>query len=182
MNKTNNLNVAAAALKANLPIPIYLQCEAEEAKYSAWLRANEASKFRKQRRGRPRGRIQYRPPFLVVGESLQEVDHKMMLLLEILGPKAKGNKRHSHPLLFRDLLEAFLYLQSSGITLPKGGNLSKKAVKGGVGQVLKCHYYTDRTVDELVIDSQERRRLGKVMKSIFGRVAAVVESNPTPRV
>ena len=113
---------------------------------------------------------------------MQEVDYKMMLLLEILGPKTRGNKRHSHPLMFRDLLEAFLYLQSIGVTLPKGGNLSKKAVMGGVGQVLKCHYYTDRTVDKLLIDSQERRRLGKVMKSIFCRVAAVVESNQASKV
>jgi hypothetical protein len=182
MNKANNLNVAAAALRANLPIPIYLQCEAEEARYSAWLRAKEASEFRKQRLGRPRGKIKYKEPFTVVGESQQEVEDKLSLLQKILGPKARGNKRHFHPQLYRDLLEVFLRLHHSGITLPKGGNLSVKAVKEGVGQVLKACNYTDKTADQLVKNSRERRRLGKVMKSIFGRVADVVYSNPAPRV
>lgn len=128
MNKANNFNVAAAALRANLPIPIYLQCEAEDARYSAWLRAKEASDFREGRLGRPRGKIKYKEPFTLVGESPQEVDDKFSLLQKILGPKAKGNKRHFHPQLYRDLLEVFLHLHRSGITLPKGGNLSVKAV------------------------------------------------------
>ncbi len=183
MSKANILNLAAAALRANLPIPIYLQCEAEEAKYSAWLRAKEASEFRKPRLGRPRcKKIKYKEPFTVVGESQQEVEDKLALLQKILGPKAKGNKRHFHPQLYRDLLEVFLRLHRSGITLPKGGNLSVKAVREGVGQVLNACNYTDKTADQLVKDSRERRRLGKVMKSIFGRVAEVVDSNPAPRV
>jgi GTP1/Obg family GTP-binding protein len=181
MNKANNRNVAAAASRANLPISIYLQCEAEEARYSAWLRAKAASDFRKQRPGRPRGKIKYKEPITIVGESQQEVDHKLSLLQKILGPKARGNKRHFHPQLYRDLLEVFLHLQRSGITLPKGGNLSVKAVKQGVGQVLHMCYYTDKTADQLVKDFRERRRLGKVMKSIFGRVADIIESNPAPR-
>lgn len=181
MSKPYKLHVAVAASKANLPIPIYLQREAAEETYSAWLRAKEASELCKPRLGRPRTKDRYRKPVLVEGQSTQEVDQKMAMLNEVLGLKARGNKRHGNPKLYRDLLEVFVRLRSKGITLPKGANLSTKAVKGGVGQVLKDHSYTSQTVDELASDFQERRRVGRVMKTVFTRVAGVVDSNPSPR-
>lgn len=176
----NNFSPAdvKAAAEAKLPVQVYIQLEKEEYKYRAWLRLNDSIEFATPKRGRPRTRSKYVAPIVIQGNSPLEVEQKQIALHDVLGPKARGNKRLGHQRLYLDLLESFWRLRHCGITLPKGGNLSAKAVRGGVGLVLKAHYYTDRTVDELEHDFNERRRLGKVMKSVFARVADSVNRFP----
>lgn len=163
---------------ANLPIEIYLQREEAAALLKIWTNNLDRYELSNPKRGRPRSRSTHKSPTLVFGNSQLEVDQKLVMLDVALGPRARGNKRHGYPRLYLDLLEVFVRLQRKGIALPKSGGLSAKAVREGVGQVLKDHNYTDRTVDQLVKDFQERRRLGKVMKSVFGRLADSVVQFP----
>lgn len=180
MNKSYKLCDVEAAAKANLPIEIYLQREHADRLLKVSSDRRDRESFAIPKRGRPRSRSTYSPAILVCGNSQLEVDQKFALFSKVLGPKIRGNKRHSYQFqrLYIDLIEVFLRLQRKGIKLPKGGNLSAKAVIEGVGEILKNNFYTDRTPDQLVKDFQERRRLGKVMKSVFGRVADTVKCNP----
>lgn len=63
-------------------------------------------------------------------------------LCEVVGRKARGNKRRGEAALYTDLLQYFLLLKSKGITLPRNGSLSLKACMYGLFEILQRHGYT----------------------------------------
>ena len=178
MNKPHGRRDIQGAARANLPIEIFLQREKADRLLKTWTHSMNREELCNPKRGRPRSRSTYRSTILVFANSQLELNQKLVLLHDALGPRTRGNKRYGYQRLYLDLLEVFLRLKRKGITLPKSGSLSAKAVSEGIGQVLKDHFYTDRRVDQLVNDLQERRRLGKVMKSVFGRLADSIKRNP----
>lgn len=182
MQKIYNSDDIEAAELMNLPVEIFLALKKAEIQLKAFSRNFARGNFVNPKRGRPRTRLRHARPILVCGNSQVEVDQLFAMLQDVLGPKTKGNKRHGYQRLYLDLLEVFLRLQRKGISLPRSGSLSAKAVREGVGEVLIKNSYTNHTTDELIHDLNERRRLGKVMKSVFGRLADSIKGNPHSKV
>ena len=172
-----NDQIIAAARQSELPVQIYLQLIAAEEEYNRWLSERERYKFSTPTPGRPRKAIKYKVPVVIFGDTEDALNVKLELLKKVLGPKAVGNKRHAHVKVYNDLLDVFIDLKNRNVRLTKGGSLSSKAALFGVGRVLKDHHYTSHEVEHLAKDSKERLRVGKVMKSMFQRVADVVEAN-----
>ena len=157
----------------HLPAPIQRQLNVLDHDYKQWQRYEDG----RVRRGRPAGDGVYDGSVVLFADSEHELQKRVGHLDQILGPKGVGNRRRAPAMarVYADLLEIFYRLQAKNICLPRGGSLSSKAVQAGLGQVLKSHGYTNHSTEWLAKDTAERRRLGKVMKKHFARIADVIE-------
>ena len=117
-------------------------------------------------------------PTIVTGDSSAELDAQLDTLGSTLGPRTPGNKRWGRTPLYADLVENFRKLRSLGIALPKGKSLSKKALRMGLGDILRKHGCTELTERTLEKNTKKRNDLANKMSRVFGRVSEAIEKNP----
>jgi hypothetical protein len=158
-------------LELKLPQPIAQQ--AYEADQIARQIKNYADNHRP--RGAPRKTCEYKPTTMFIGNSEADVDKTLNKFAEIIGPKARGNKRLRVKKLYGDLLSHFQDMKRAGDKLPRGGNISCEMIKHGLGEILRDNGCTNCSDVMLFKNSIKRHALGKKMDRVFKRVVAAVD-------
>lgn len=160
-------------LKLKLPTPIIQKdYEADE------LSRQEANFSRNQiLRGAPCKPVKFVPPTLFVCESEQDLAKALKQIQIIVGKSYRGNKRIGKKKLYCDLLAHFKHLESVGVRLPRGGNISREMIMHGLGQTLRDSDCTKLTDEMLMKNGAHRRALGKKMDRIFRRVVENINSS-----
>ncbi|MBT7956790.1 MAG: hypothetical protein HN731_16465 [Rhodospirillaceae bacterium] len=128
--------------------------------------------------GRPKKSIKNVQPVIITADTKKELKRELQTLEQVLGPRTAGNKRLGSKKLYADLLAEFGKLQKLGITLPSKDNLSKEACAHGLGDVLYEHGRTKYSVDGLLRDSTERKKIAKSLGSQFATMAKVTRKHP----
>lgn len=123
-----------------------------------------------------------RPYPFVAADTPEEADEIFRIAELALGPRDRGAKQWATPDLYIDLASYCLRLRKAGITLPRGGSLSKRAARCGLGDILRRHGYMHvLESDEVLLDSTRRGEVGKMLANQFGRVADAIEGKITPK-
>ena len=143
-----------------------------------------ASDYRRMRQslppklGRPKKPIAPNRFLVFVGSSLGDIQEQTQRFSDLIGPKARGNKRWGRLHLYNDLLNHFLLLRRLGVALPRGNELSAEACKYGLVEILLEHRLTEFSPKALQANSTKRKVLARKMRRVFERVASAVEKTP----
>lgn len=143
-----------------------------------------ASAYRRKRQslppklGRPKKPIAPNRFLVFVGSSLGDIQEQTQRFSDLIGPKARGNKRWGRLHLYNDLLNHFLLLHRLGVALPRGNELSAEACKYGLVEILLEHRLTEFSRKALQANSTKRKVLAGKMRRVFERVASAVEKTP----
>jgi hypothetical protein len=94
----------------------------------------------------------------------------------VVGERTRGNKRLGRIGLFADLVQHFRLLRELGITLPRGGSLSRNACSHGLLEILRehCCLEPDQTNSRILKNGAERAKLGHKLERVFGDIAAAI--------
>lgn len=130
----------------------------------------------------PKPKLKSRLTPIVAADTRDELDEIIRITELALGPRVRGAKQWATQALYTDLAGYCLRLHKGGITLPRGGSLSRRAAMQGLGDILRRHgYLSANDTDGVLLNTARRKEVGKMLGNQFDRVADAIEQKNTPK-